>query len=151
MAQLFVLFISSGLIVGFIFLIYLSIKKKGGTGLQLVQQALKRNHQVTAIVRNADKLKCFECDPNFRAVKADLMKPDEIAKHLSGQDCVLSALGSPGVHLFKISFYQDSIKSIINAMRKVNLKRLICVTAFYTKRERGIHLFLSFFLLMLIK
>lgn len=63
------------------------------------------------------------------------MNSDELAKHLEGQECVLSALGSPGIHLFKITFYQDSIKSIVNAMRKAKVQRLICITAFYTKRN----------------
>lgn len=61
------------------------------------------------------------------------MNSNELAQHLEGQDCVLSALGAPGFHLFKINFYLESIKSVVNAMRKAKLNRLICITAFYTK------------------
>ena len=67
--------------------------------------------------------------------KANILNPDELATHIAGHDCVLSGLGTPGVKLFKITFYLESIQSIVKAMRKANLKRLICITAFYTKRE----------------
>ena len=63
------------------------------------------------------------------------MNADELAKELADHDAVLSALGSPGIHLSKITFYSDSIKSVVSAMRKANLTRLIAVTAFYTKRK----------------
>ena len=63
------------------------------------------------------------------------MDPAELASHLEGQDVVLSALGAPGVHFFKIKFYLESIQSVVNAMRKAKLTRLICITAFYTKRN----------------
>jgi putative NADH-flavin reductase len=61
------------------------------------------------------------------------MDSEELAKNLSGQDAVLSALGSPGIQWATITFYQDSMKSVVEAMRKAGLKRLLCVTAFYTK------------------
>ncbi len=61
------------------------------------------------------------------------MNADELATHLTGFDAVLSALGAPGIHLFKISLYTESMKSIVTAMKKSNLKRLLCVTSFYTK------------------
>lgn len=38
----------------------------GNTGLQLVQQAIQRNHEVTAIVRNPDKLQPFSHNKNFK-------------------------------------------------------------------------------------
>jgi putative NADH-flavin reductase len=62
------------------------------------------------------------------------LNADELAKSLSGHDAVLSGLGAPGVHFSAITFYQDSAKSMVEAMRKAGVKRLLCVTAFYTKR-----------------
>jgi biliverdin reductase/flavin reductase len=66
------------------------------------------------------------------------MNPDEIAPYLESHDCVLSALGVRGICIFKVTFYLDSMKSITAAMRKANLKRLICVTSFYSKRKNKI-------------
>ena len=63
------------------------------------------------------------------------MNIDQVAENLIGHDCVLSALGAPGVHFSKVKFYLESIQSIVAAMRQAYIKRLICVTAWYTKRN----------------
>jgi putative NADH-flavin reductase len=68
-------------------------------------------------------------------VKANILNSEEIVKHLEGQDAVLSALGVPGIHILRISLYSDSIKSIVAAMRKANIKRLLCITSLYTQRK----------------
>ena len=70
-----------------------------------------------------------------KAVKCNIMNSDELATHLSGFDAVLSALGAPGISLFKINLYSDSMKSIIAAMKKNDLKRILIVTSFYSKRN----------------
>ena len=63
------------------------------------------------------------------------MNSEELEKNLEGHDCVLSGLGYVGIPIYKISFYIDSMKSIITAMRKSKLTRLICVASYYTKRK----------------
>lgn len=68
-------------------------------------------------------------------MKCDILNSDEIASHITGHDCVLSTLGVAGIAMFKITLYQDSIKAIVEAMKKANLKRLICITSFYSKRN----------------
>jgi hypothetical protein len=64
-----------------------------------------------------------------------LLDAEELGNHLQGFDCVLSALGVTGIQIFKISFYLDSMKSIVAGMRKAKLNRLLCVASFYTKRK----------------
>ncbi len=71
----------------------------------------------------------------IKAIKANILDSAELASHLTGNDCVLSALGAPGIHWSKITFYIDSIKSICAAMNQAQIKRLICITALYTKRK----------------
>jgi len=105
----------------------------GLTGLQLVEQALARGHHVTAIVRNAKKLERFNANDNFKAVSCDILNANELAPHLANIEAVLSGLGAPGIHLFKITLYKQSIVSIVNAMRKNNVKRLLAVTSMFSK------------------
>ncbi|RMZ99644.1 flavin reductase (NADPH)-like [Brachionus plicatilis] len=107
----------------------------GNTGLQLVSQILERGDECTALVRNPAKLAQHESNKNLKIVKCDILNSEEVASHIAGHDCVLSTLGVAGIALFKITFYQDSIKAIIEAMRKANLKRLICLTSFYSKPD----------------
>lgn len=78
----------------------------------------------------------FVCYSQLKVVQCDLLNPLELAKHLEGQDAVLSALGVAGLQIYAMTFYEDSMKSIVTAMRNANVKRLICVTAFYTKCKK---------------
>jgi hypothetical protein len=52
---------------------------------------------------------------------------------MEGATAVLSALGQPGLQISAMTFYEDSIKSVVSAMRNANIKRLICMTSFYSK------------------
>jgi len=63
----------------------------GGTGRQLVQQALAQGHLVTAFVRNPSKLPIAH--QNVRIVQGDALRYDAVEPAVSGQDAVLSALG----------------------------------------------------------
>lgn len=65
----------------------------------------------------------------------NILDANELASAMEGHDAVLSALGSPGFTLFKVTFCQDSIKVIAEAMRKCNIKRFICVGSQYSKRK----------------
>ncbi|CAF0856167.1 unnamed protein product [Adineta steineri] len=112
----------------------------GNTGLQLVAQALERNYKVTALVRNPEKLAALE-HKHLEVITCDLMNPLELTAHMEGRIAVLSALGQPGLQISAITLYEDSMKSIVTAMRNAKVKRLICVTSFYTKYQPDIYPF----------
>lgn len=61
------------------------------------------------------------------------MNPLELAPHMEERTAVLSALGQPGLQISAMTFYEDSMKSIVTAMRNAKIKRLICMTSFYSK------------------
>ncbi len=61
------------------------------------------------------------------------MNPIDLTVHMEECIAVLSALGQPGLQISAMTFYEDSMKSIVTAMRNAKVKRLICITAFYTK------------------
>lgn len=63
----------------------------GRTGRQLVQQALDRGHQVTAVVRNPAKLDVRH--PRLQITVADIFDPAALRPLLAGRDALLSALG----------------------------------------------------------
>lgn len=107
----------------------------GNTGQQIAIQALERGHSVTAIVRSPEKLSAISEKPNLTIVKCDVMNAEKLSEQMIGHDCVLSALGAPGFNIFKVSLYTDSMKSIIKAMRKSSVKKLICVSSLFTKPD----------------
>ena len=83
-------------------------------------------------------------------LKADIFSEEELAKVFKDQDAVMSSLGVPQsaakTPWRKLTFYEDSIKSIVGGMRKAGLERLICVTAAGTKgrNTNAIMIFSSF-------
>ena len=113
----------------------------GITGSQLVAQALQRGLKVTGLARNPANLQSFASNPNFKTGVCNLNDINDLGKNLAGHDAVLSTLGLPGIHFSKTSFYSDSIKSVVEGMRKAQVKRLICVTALYTKPDPNYPLF----------
>jgi len=62
----------------------------GGTGQQLVTQALERGHRVTALVR---RQRPAEQRPGLTMVLGDVLDPPSVDGAVQGQDAVLSALG----------------------------------------------------------
>src|SRR2546423_3826881 len=63
----------------------------GGTGLELVKQAVKRGHLVTAFVRSPEQLKDFE--DNIILRQGDLLNSKSLEQIIRGHDAVLSAFG----------------------------------------------------------
>lgn len=63
----------------------------GGTGSHLVEQALRRGHEVTAVVRGTPELPAHS---NLRVITADVMDPAAIEDAVTGADAVLDAIGA---------------------------------------------------------
>ena len=63
----------------------------GGTGQQLVEQALEQGHYVTAFVRNPAKVAVKH--ERLKVVKGNVLDCDSVEAAVAGQDTVLSALG----------------------------------------------------------
>jgi putative NADH-flavin reductase len=63
----------------------------GGTGLEVVRQAIGRGHSVTAFVRSAEWLKPFL--DRIQVNQGDLLKHGELQSVAAGQDAIVSAFG----------------------------------------------------------
>jgi hypothetical protein len=64
------------------------------------------------------------------------LNANELSKHLAGHDGVVSAMGAPGIHASKVTLYLDSAKALVVAMRNNNIKRLVILSSFYSKRKK---------------
>jgi putative NADH-flavin reductase len=63
----------------------------GGTGLEILKQAVERRHAVTAFVRSPVRLKEFENHINIR--QGDLLNTASLQEVIRGHDAVLSGFG----------------------------------------------------------
>ncbi len=97
----------------------------GATGTRLVEQALAAGHEVTAVVRDPARL-AVPAQQRLRTVTADVMDPASITPAVAGADAVISAVGPRGTG--PTTVIQDSVRSIIQAMRKTGTRRLLEVS-----------------------
>lgn len=102
------------------------IGASGGTGRQLVEQALARGHQVTAFVRNPAKFRVVH--ENLRVVAGNVLDRTSVLKAVEGSDGVVCALGH------KRWFYPNAILSsgtrhIVDAMESTGVRRFVCETS----------------------
>ena len=96
----------------------------GGTGNHVVRQALETGHQVTAFVRNPEKLIIEH--PNLVVCLGEVLDAKKVEQAIAGQDAVISTLGStrppvPGM-------METAAKNIVSTMQKHGVKRLISTT-----------------------
>lgn len=94
----------------------------GTVGRQVVQQALAQGHTVTAFARNPAKLNLQHSQLSF--IQGDVMDSEAVELAISGQDAVICVLGS-GKQLTS-TIRSDGTQQIIQAMQKVEVRRLIC-------------------------
>lgn len=100
----------------------------GGTGRQLVDQALEAGHHVTAVVRDPERLRLRRsASSGLDVVNADVMDPEAIGAAVAGRDAVVSALGA--APRTEASVCSDGARAIIAAMRTTGTRRLVVVTA----------------------
>lgn len=104
----------------------------GGTGTQVIRQALDAGHEVTAVVRDRGRLTVAD-HPGLDVVVADVMQPATIEGLVAGRDAVISALGpSRRPEERKTAAHSricaSSARSITAAMRAAGTSRLVVVS-----------------------
>jgi putative NADH-flavin reductase len=97
----------------------------GGTGRQLVQQAIEGGHTVTAVVRDPGRLPIT--DDALEVVTADVFDAEALAPAVAGADLVASALGAkPNA---KTPVRARGAEAIVAAMKATGARRLVVVTS----------------------
>lgn len=97
----------------------------GGTGRQLVSQALAAGHVVTAVARRPGLLGITHQRLAVRG--ADVLDPGAVAPCVADQDAVLSALGI-GYRRHRTTVYSVGLGNVIDAMGAAGVRRLSCVS-----------------------
>jgi len=99
----------------------------GGTGAQLLSQALKAGHDVTVIVRDPSKIPVSDHSPPT-IITADVLQPQTWKDAVGGHDAVLSCLGSRD-RRHPTTVYSRGATNIIDAMRHSAVRRLMCLSS----------------------
>ena len=98
----------------------------GGTGRQLVEQALTAGHEVTAFVRDSANL-----PPGpVHIVGGDMLRDAaRLDDAIRGQDAVISALGV-GQSFKPAGLIATAAPRVVDAMQRAGVRRLIFISAF---------------------
>lgn len=97
----------------------------GMIGQRILAEALQRGHQVTAIVRNPDRIQTTH--PNLKAVKGDALNVDSVAKLAAGHDVVVSSINYAYDGSSTPQVFTDAAHSLIEGVKRAGVKRLIVV------------------------
>ncbi len=104
----------------------LVIGATGGTGLQILMQALERRHDVTAFVRTPAKLGVTHA--RLRIAQGDVMDAESLDRAMPGHDAVLCALGHKKWMLPSHTL-SSGTRNIVRAMETCGVRRLVVETA----------------------
>lgn len=97
----------------------------GGTGREVVQQALAQGHRVTAFVRDPARLPVE--DEQLQVVVGDALDPAAVERAVAGQDAAVVALGSRDRS--NRSVRSQGTAHVIRAMQAHDVPRLVVVSA----------------------
>ncbi|MEU6301677.1 NAD(P)-dependent oxidoreductase [Streptomyces chartreusis] len=97
----------------------------GGTGKEIVRQALDAGHEVTAVVR--DPARFPVTGDRLEVFRADLTDPQALRPAVAGRDAVLSGLGARSRRDAGIA--ARLTRTVLGALEAEGVRRLIVVSA----------------------
>ncbi|TCT20683.1 NAD(P)-dependent oxidoreductase [Thiobaca trueperi] len=103
----------------------------GGTGQQVLTQALEQGHRITALVRDPVKLTPH---PDLRLVVGDVLDTAAVAECLTDTEAVVCVLGSHGA---KTPIEARGTERILAAMHDQGVRRLVVVTSLGVGESRA--------------
>jgi putative NADH-flavin reductase len=120
----------------------------GGTGRQLVVQALERGYTVTALVRAPSRLQVEH--PNLNVIRGDVVDLPSVDAAMSGQDAVLCALGHRR-YFSPARILSEGTRNILRSMETHGVSRPVCETSLGIGGSAGrMGLYYTFFTIPLI-
>ncbi|MBB4982443.1 MULTISPECIES: NAD(P)-dependent oxidoreductase [Streptomyces] len=100
----------------------------GGTGAQLLAQALGAGHQVTAVARDPARVPVTDPDAPLTVLPGDALAPETWRQAVAGHDAVLSCLGSTD-RKHPTTVYSQGTRNLVEAMRASGVGRLLCLSS----------------------
>jgi putative NADH-flavin reductase len=101
------------------------IGASGFVGASILNELLSRGHEVTAIVRHADKVAAGNDKLKVKAI--DVLNTDELAAAIEGADAVISAYNAGWTNPNLYHDFIEGSESIQKAVKASGVKRLIVV------------------------
>ncbi len=97
----------------------------GTIGQRILQEALSRGHNVTAIVRDPSRLQVT--NPDVTVTQGDALDTASIAQTVAGHDAVISAIGPAHDGSSQADFLVKAAHSLIDGLNRTSVRRLLIV------------------------
>jgi putative NADH-flavin reductase len=104
----------------------------GGTGRELVRQALEQGHSVTAFARDPSTLGARD---GMTTVAGDVRDASAVERAVAGHDAVLCAVGRPAMKAGNVR--SKGTRTIVQAMEQAGVRRLVCLSTLGTGETRS--------------
>jgi uncharacterized protein YbjT (DUF2867 family) len=106
----------------------------GATGRLIVREALASGHGAAALVRSIAKAKALD---GAELIAGDALDEAALGRALEGRDGVICALGT-GISPFrKVTVLSRATQSLVAAMTRLGVRRLVCITGMGAGDSRG--------------
>lgn len=97
----------------------------GGTGRLIVNQAVARGYDVTALVRSAEKATDLK---GAKLVVGDARDEVALRQALKGRTAVVSALGTPASPFREVTLLSTATRALVSVMKAEHVSRMVCIT-----------------------
>jgi len=97
----------------------------GGTGRELVKQALGQSHSVTAYARDPARIEDLR-HPSLKVVSGDALDPPAVESAIAGQEAIFSTIGAGSG---RTTLREEGTRNIVQAMQGTDVKRLISLSS----------------------
>jgi uncharacterized protein YbjT (DUF2867 family) len=97
----------------------------GGTGRELVKQALDAGHAVTAFVRDPAGMQGVQ-HGNLSVIAGDVMDATDVGEAVAGHEAVLFAVGA-GPR--RTNVREQGTRNVVEAMKTNGVQRLVCLSS----------------------
>lgn len=97
----------------------------GGTGKEIVSQALAAGHEVTVLVRDSSRLSVKH--DKLYLVIGDVLNPEKVEETLAGSEAVCCSLGHTANNPDNV--VSEGTRNIVECMQKQGIQRLVVVSA----------------------
>ena len=97
----------------------------GGTGRLIVRQAVTQGHDVAVLARSREKASDLQ---GMKLIVGDARDETSLRQALYGRHAVISALGTPVSPFRRVTLLSSATQALVNAMKKEQVPRLVCIT-----------------------
>lgn len=105
-----------------------------GVGRLLLEQALAAGHTVTALARAP--VRVAGSDERLRTLQGSVLDPATVTRAVAGQEAVCCVLGVK-TPWEQPTLFSEGTARLLEAMKKANVRRLVCVTGIGAGDSRG--------------